>query len=76
MILTASRSPVYRKEPHRMWSRINSEQFIAKLKAFPLCQPADPSRTATELANCYQSEITNILDNLVPVTEMSVRLCP
>lgn len=76
-ISTARSCPVYTKTLCRRWKCFNSDLFSVHCKAqsvsgSPLCQPVDSGRTATDLAECYHAEITNILDNLVPVTEMSM----
>lgn len=49
---------------HRNWKCFNCEQFILRLKGSQLCLPVDPSKSASELADCYHSVITNILDAL------------
>lgn len=69
-------STTYTKILRRRWQSFSFEEFINRLKASQLCQPVDPGRTATDLADCYYSEITKILDDLAPVAEMSVRIRP
>lgn len=56
---------------HKLPNCFNTEEFITMIKESPLCQPVDLSSSATDLANCYHSEIT-----LAPVTEIFAQLCP
>lgn len=58
----------------RHWSSLSQDQFIEWLKMALLCIPqySGDIVTVTKLADLYHSVITSILDDLVPVTEMSV----
>lgn len=73
-------TPVYRPRPpyiklcHRTWKHFSLERFTERIELSPFCQLINPSRTATELALCYQLVLTTILDDLAPVTEVSI--CP
>lgn len=67
---------VYMRISRRRWKHFNHDQFISRLQTSALCLPTDPEKTVFELADCYQSVITNILDELAPVTEMLVRVRP
>lgn len=71
-ISTARPSTTYMKILCRRQKSVTFEEFITRLKALQLCQPVNPCRTITDLTECYFLEITEILDDLAPVTEMSV----
>lgn len=75
-IPTVTSCPEYKKVLCRRWNSLNTEAFITKIKESSLNQPVDSSCSATELVDHYHSEITGILDELVPVTEMSLRSRP
>lgn len=64
--------PVYLKIFRRGWKHLRLDQFIECLELSPLCLPTDPSNTVTDLALRYQTVLTSILDDLTPVTELSL----
>ena len=60
--------PVYTSVTGRAWRRLDMEAFRARLSASPLCHPHTwNDLTVDELAEVYDSEITAIADDLVPV---------
>lgn len=72
-----SSNPEYTTTWRQNWRNFDQDQFIMRLKGSPLCRPADSAMSASELADCYQSVITSILDDLAPVKSrtMCARLC-
>lgn len=63
----------YSKLRRRTWKDFSLKAFVKRVEHSPLCQPVDPNKTATNLALCFQSVRTTILDELKPVTEVAVR---
>lgn len=57
----------------RKWRHFELERFIERLEQSPLCAPVDPSSTGSDLALLYQSVITEILDDVAPMSRITVR---
>lgn len=55
----------------RNWRNFNRDHFNCQIKSSVLCQPVNHSMSSSSSAECFQSVITNIVGNLVPMTTMT-----
>jgi len=68
---------VYNSVTSRPWGRLDTVAFRAALSASALCSTDQWSELSMhDLAQLYNSEVTNILDTLVPLRTVSCRRCP
>ena len=69
--------PVYTSVPRRPWRRLDMEAFRAGLRSSSLCSADTWSRLDVDgLARLYDTEITAVLDGLVPVATVAYRRRP
>ena len=69
-------APVYTTKTTRLWKNLNIERFRRRLSDSALCksnQHVDVITDVNMLAVLYDNIITDILDELVPLTEFTVR---
>ena len=60
----------------RCWRQLDTEQLREQLLASPLCQPSEWPEAIDDMAAMYDSELTAILDRLIPYRTISRRLRP
>lgn len=78
-IESAQPCPEYKTITRRRWASFDKDQFVDRILAselFHCVQDPDVEVSASEMAENYHRVISNILDELAPVTTMSVRLRP
>ena len=69
--------PVYTTVVRRPWSRLDADAFRAGLLSSTLCRSGDwSSHDVDGLAHLYETEITALLDRLVPVRRITCRRRP
>ena len=71
--------PEYKVVKRRDWSGFKRDLFDTRLEESALCLPVAPGKSASDLAECYDTVISGILDDLAPVVERTVRVrafCP
>ena len=67
-------SPVYTTVTSRPWGRLNPTVLQAELLSSPLCRPdAWSGLDVNNLARMYDSELTAILDRLIPMRTLTSR---
>ena len=69
-------APVYTTKTKRLWKHLNIERFRTRLSDSALCKSDQHDDVITDvdmLADQYDNIITEILDELAPVTEFTVR---
>jgi len=70
----ARETPVYTSATSRPWKRLNAAVFRTALRSSLLCCPISwPGRDVNELAQLYDSEITEIMDRLIPARSVRCR---
>lgn len=57
----------------RKWRNFKLDQFVERLEKSPLCTTPDPGQSGSDLALCFQVTINEILDEMAPMTTMSLR---
>lgn len=57
----------------RKWRNFKLDQFVERLERPPLCATVDPCQSGSDLALCFQTVISEILDNMAPMVTMHLR---
>ena len=68
-------APVYVKLTRRTWRKFSFDEFIRQRQTTELCKPIDPTSTVDVLCEHFNSIITEVLDELAPVKEVTRRDC-